>query len=274
MTARRLVRALGCAIAAYLLVAYVVLPALWTHYEHAPVMETVPKVTTTGAGIPGDPLNVALVGAEGEVLAAFAAAQWRRPAPIDVRSSVDIAESVVLDRPDPTAPVSYLYLFGRREDLAFELEVGTSARQRNHVRFWRSAEQVDGRPLWLGSATFDRGVGLSHRTGQITHHIGADVDAERDRVIADLEKAGQLRTVFQVTGVGLTLVGRNGGGDPYHTDGEIDVGVLKITSDPVVAAPDVLPNPPAVETKRRIFQWLRPWLRAADEAADQSPDRD
>jgi hypothetical protein len=35
-----------------------------------------------------------------------------------------------------------------------------------------------------------------------------------DRVIADLEKAGQLRTVFQVTGVGLTLVGRNGGGDP------------------------------------------------------------
>ena len=55
MTARRLVRALGWAIAAYLLVAYVVLPALWTHYEHAPVMETVPKVTTTGSGIPGDP---------------------------------------------------------------------------------------------------------------------------------------------------------------------------------------------------------------------------
>src|SRR6185369_15334989 len=204
----------------------------------------------------------------------FAGARWTRPAPIDVRSSISIAESVVLDRPDPTAPVSYLYLFGRREDLAFEQEVGTSARQRNHVRFWRAAEQVDGRQLWLGAATFDRGVGLSHRTGQITHHIGADVDAERDRVVADLEHAGQLRTVFQVTGVGLTLVGRNGGGDPYHTDGEIDVGVLKRTDEAVVAAPDVLPNAPAVETKRRIFRWLGSWLRAADEAADQSPDRD
>ncbi len=272
MTARRLVRALAWAIAAYLLVAYVVLPALWTHYEHAPIMETVPKRTTTGAGIPGDPLNVALVGTEGEVLAAFAAARWRRPAPTDLRSSVGIAESVVLDRPDPTAPVSYLYLFGRREDLAFEQEVGTSARQRNHVRFWRADEQVDGRPLWLGAATFDRGVGLSHRTGQITHHIGADVDAERDRVIADLEKAGQLHTVFHVTGVGVTLVGRNGGGDPYYTDGEMDVGVLKRTGEPVVAAPEVLPNPPDVDRKRRLFQWLRPWLRAADEAVDDEAD--
>jgi hypothetical protein len=270
VTTRRLVRALGWAIAAYLLVAYVVLPALWTHYEHAPVMETVPKVTRTGAGIPGDPLNVALVGSEDEVLAAFASARWRRPAPIDVRSSLGIAESVVLDRPDPTAPVSYLYLFGRREDLAFEQEVGTSAKQRNHVRFWRADEQVDGRPLWLGAATFDRGVGLSHRTGQITHHIGADVDAERDLVIADLEKAGQLRTVFQVTGVGLTLVGRNGGGDPYHTDGEMDVGALKRADEPGVATPTVLPNPSAVETKRRLFRWLRPWLRAADDAANDS----
>src|SRR6185369_12042647 len=110
----------------------------------------------------------------------FAGARWTRPAPIDVRSSVGIAESVVLDRPDPTAPVSNLYLFGRREDLAFEQEVGKSAKERNHVRFWRSEEQIDGRPLWLGAATFDRGVGLSSLTGQITHHIAADVDTERD----------------------------------------------------------------------------------------------
>jgi len=248
---------------AYLLLAYVALPALWTHYEHAPAMETMPKVTTTGAGIPGDPLNVALVGTEQEVLAAFEGAGWSRPAPIDLRSSVDIAESVALDRPDPTAPVSNLYLFGRREDLAFEQEVGRSARQRNHVRFWRADEQIDGRQLWVGSATFDRGVGVSHLTGQITHHIGADVDAERDHVIDDLERAGQLRTVFQVTGVGPKWVGRNGGGDPYYTDGEMDVGVLRHSDTPRVPAPDVLPNSPTVETKRRIWTWIRPVLRAA-----------
>ena len=37
-------------------------------------------------------------------------------------------------------------------------------------------------------ATFDRSVGLSHPTGQITHHI----DAERDSVITALESVGVL----------------------------------------------------------------------------------
>jgi len=210
----------------YLLLAYAVLPALWTHYEHAPALETVPKVTTTGAGIPGDPLNVALVGTEAEVLAAFADARWKRPAPIDLRSSVGIAESVVLDRPDPTAPVSNLYLFGRREDLAFEQEVGKSARERNHVRFWRSGELIDGRPLWLGAATFDRGVGLSSLTGQITHHIAADVDTERDHVIASLEKTGDLSETYKIDDFHKVREGKNGGGDPWRTDGKLYVGVI------------------------------------------------
>ncbi len=61
--------------------------------------------------------------------------------------------------------------------------------------FGRPLKQVrDGAPLWLGSASFDKGVGLSHDTGQITHHIGPDVDAERDNLIADLEKAGWLQS--------------------------------------------------------------------------------
>jgi hypothetical protein len=257
---RRALRVLGGTIAAYLLLAYVVLPFLWHHYEHAPGLETTPKYTVTGSNIPGDPLNVALVGIEAEVVAAFAAAGWSRPAPIDVRSSVAIAESVLLGRPDPNAPVSNLYVFGRKEDLAFELEVGDSARQRNHVRFWRSDATVDGRPVWLGAASFDRGVGLSDRTGQITHHIGADVDAERDRVMADLTRAGQLRTVFQVTGIGPTLVGHNGGGDRYYTDGEMDVGVLRTTDAPPVAAPQVLASPPPVRVKDWIWTWLRRWM--------------
>ena len=50
--------------------------------------------------------------------------------------------------------------------------------------------------------TYDRSVGLSHRTGQITHHIGADIDAERDGLFADLRKEGWLTELFQVTGVG------------------------------------------------------------------------
>ncbi|MGE3780499.1 MAG: LssY C-terminal domain-containing protein [Pirellulaceae bacterium] len=39
----------------------------------------------------------------------------------------------------------------------------------------------------MGAATFDVRVGLSHTAGQITHHIAADEDVERDHVAATLE---------------------------------------------------------------------------------------
>ena len=45
----------------WLLAAYVILPAVWKHYEHLPALETAPKTTVTGSGIPGDPLNVIAV---------------------------------------------------------------------------------------------------------------------------------------------------------------------------------------------------------------------
>ena len=91
---------------------------------------------------------------------------------------------------------------------------------------------ADGRPLWLGSASFDRGVGFSHDTGQITHHIASDVDAERDLVINDLQTAGQLSSTYEIPGIGATKTGRNGGGDPYFTDGKALIGVLHRPATP------------------------------------------
>lgn len=263
---RRLLVLVLAIAAAYVGLAYLVAPALWRHYEHAPGIEHSPKRTTTSAGIPGDPLNVALIGSEEALMAAFEAAGWRQPAPIDVRSSVGIAESVLLDRPDPTAPVSNLLLFGRKQDLAFEKEAGSSASKRHHVRFWHTDRLREGQPGFVGSASFDRAAGIDHLTGEFTHHIAPDIDAERDLVMADLARAGHLRETFQVTGIGPTVSGHNGGGDWYFTDGEMDVGVLTDPGTPPSAAPTQLSEPAAVRAKNRFFAWLRPWLNRLDEA--------
>jgi hypothetical protein len=151
---RRMAVALGIALGAYLLVAYGILPLVWTEVErgHHPALEGLPKVTYDADGIPADPLNVALVGEEAQVVAAMLAAHWHPADPITLRSSLKIAESVVLHRPDPDAPVSPLYVFGRKQDLAFEEDVGGSADRRHHVRWWR-AEPLDaaGRPLWIAT---------------------------------------------------------------------------------------------------------------------------
>ncbi len=183
-----------------------------------------PRVTVTKLGIKGDPINVALIGTKDELIAAMVAAKWQPADQITFRTSLRIAKSVMLRRPDETAPVSNLYLWGRAEDLAFEQEVGGDARRRHHVRFWLSAKQVNGRPLWLGAATFDTKVGLSHKTGMITHHIDRNIDADRDKLMRDL--AASLLTTDAVEGFQPNHDGRNGGGDPYHTDGKLSVGVL------------------------------------------------
>jgi hypothetical protein len=133
-------------------------------------------------------------------------------------------------------------LFGRKQDLAFEQPVGDSPRQRHHVRFWRWDRLHDGKEVWFGAITFDERVGLSHTTGQVTHHIGPDLDAERDRLIAGLQQAGVTKRVFWLDGF-KKLQGKNGGGDPWRTDGRLKVASLALPS-PSLAAPTNSPAKP------------------------------
>lgn len=67
---------------------------------------------------------------------------------------------------------------------------------------------------------------MSHTTGQITHHIAADIDAERDHLARDLKQTGDLSENYPVASFHKTREGRNGGGDPWHTDGGLWVGVI------------------------------------------------
>ena len=205
------------------------------------------------------------MGSKREAVTALRLAGWYPADAITLATSVEIAGSVLFDRPFREAPVSPLFYDGRKQDLAFEKPVGESADRRNHVRFWLVLEKgSEGRPVWLGSATFDRGVGLSRYTGEITHHIGADVDAVRDLLIADLTKAHMLTEAFQVSGIGVTLNGRNGGGDPYYTDGEITVGVLSANAEAQTAAPEILPNPPAVAVKNVVWAKVKHLFRRVE----------
>jgi hypothetical protein len=251
---RRGFQLLGALVLAYFGLAYVALPALWSHHEHEPGLASLPMLTRTSTCIPGDALNVGLVGRQADVLRALQAAGWFPADPVTLRSSIAIVGSVVLDRPYQDAPVSPLYYQGKREQFAFEKPDGRSPDRRHHVRFWRVLDAgADDRPVWLGAATYDRGVGLSRYTGQITHHIGPDIDSERDLLMHDLTSAGMLDAVFQISGVGPTLFGRNGGGDSYYTDGEIDMGSLVADGVKRTEPPANLPPPPLIALKDQVW---------------------
>jgi hypothetical protein len=247
----------GTIVGLYFLLAYIVLPLTWRHYEHQHALADLSMVTRTAHGIPGDPLNVGLVGSRDDVLCAMNAAGWYPADPITLRSSIAIAGSVLLDRPYHEAPVSHLYYNGRRQDLAFELPVGISADRRHHVRFWRALERgQEGRAVWLGAATFDRGVGFSRDDARVTHHIGPDIDAERDLITAGLRRARVVQTIYEVAGIGPTVDGHNGEGDIYYTDGDIKISVLVAGCDQRAENVAVLDNPPLVAMKNLAWDTI------------------
>jgi len=247
----------AAAIACYVTISYLILPATWSRIEHEPGLAHLPMLTSTAQGIPGGPINVGLVGSREDVISAFHMAGWYPADPITLRTSAEIVGSVLFDRPYKDAPVSPLFFEGRREDLAFEKPDGVSADRRQHVRLWLVlANGADASPVWLGSATFDKGVTLSRDTGQVTHKIAPNVDEERDQLVGDLNQARMVTGIYQMRGIGPTLNGRNGEGDPYYTDGEIWMARLVRRGEKADKVATILSPPALIQIKDVAFSWV------------------
>ncbi|WP_420382015.1 LssY C-terminal domain-containing protein [Novosphingobium sp.] len=68
--------------------------------------------------------------------------------------------------------------------------------------------------------------GFSLFTLQVTHHIGPDVDAERERISALILAGGGSVTGVLPSGIPGNRWHRNGGGDRFRTDGAMRVLAL------------------------------------------------
>ena len=96
-------------------------------------------------------------------------------------------------------------LFGRKQSFAYQKEVEGNPSQRHHVRFWHTPAGwvlPGGRSVdWLAGATYDRSVGLSALTFQVTHKIDADIDIERNFVVDDVRWANAEADLGGVAGL-------------------------------------------------------------------------
>ncbi len=220
---------LCCLILAIGLVAIAPRPASAADVRLHPALANAPRVTHTANGVPGDPVNIAFIGSEQDLHLSLLSAKWAPADPITLKSSLRIVGDTLFRRAYVDAPVSNLHLWGRKQDFAFEQAVGKDPRQRHHVRFWR-ADKVDslGRPLWVGAATYDTRVGFKQHTVKVTHHIAPDVDTERDKLIREIRGTGDLVDLLWIDGYHEKVQGKNGGGDPWFTDGRLPVGIISL----------------------------------------------
>lgn len=101
--------------------------------------------------------------------------------------------------------MSRLYLFGRKQDIGFEIPLDGNRGHRHHVRFWattyqknspltfksihwheRKTQRRGADLLWVGAASRDVGLAFIRHNWQVTHMISPNTSAERELIASQL----------------------------------------------------------------------------------------
>lgn len=234
----------------YVFTAYLVIPFLVRLWYLVIRPNHLPLYAVTGDGWSSDPVNVAIVcRSKKQLEKAMTRAGWTLADKVTLSSMIRMGWAIALKRAYPTAPFSSLYLFGRRQDIGFQIQTGNpvSPRHRHHVRFWQ-LETPDQKPndhltfwqeilqlftgkkqqIWIGTATHDIGpFAFRIRNLQVTHQIDKETNKERDFMIATLKDTNALKQTETVAaGEAISFRGQTFGVN-IVTDGTLQVVELK-----------------------------------------------
>ncbi len=200
---------------AYLFVAYIGIPVLIRLWRVVIKPDHLPVYVTTGDGWASDPVNIAVVcRSQSHLIKAMKSAGWSVSAKGTLTNNLKTALAIIRGNHYPEATMSRLYLFGRSQDIGFQIQDGDSPspRHRHHVRFWKlkNPKKQDEHhdfwhnlmrlfrhrtsEVWIASATHDVSlIAFRMRNFQVTHQIDSDTNKERDFLINTLKKAKKLQ---------------------------------------------------------------------------------
>ncbi len=188
----------------------------------------IPRRVGDQAGAPGDMVNFGLIGTETQIQAAFKNAGW---VAVDKNTQTAVLHgllSTLSHQAYVEMPMSTLYLFGRPQDLSFaRADPLTVAAERHHLRVWKSPELVDGRQLWVGSATHDIGFERDQRNNGTTHKIDPNIDLERKFLVDSFDATGAFSSAAYVTPADPLRTAKTATGGTFFSDGRIAVMELK-----------------------------------------------
>ena len=234
----------------YVLTAYLGIPFLVRLWHLVLRPKHLPHYATSGDGWSSDPVNIAVVcRSEKQLRSHMERAGWTVADKVTLKTMVKMGWAVLFKRSYPTAPFSSLYLFGRKQDIGFQIQTGVPAspRHRHHIRFWQLGADPKAshehttfwqdifqlfstkkQQIWIGAATHDIGpFAFRVRNLQVTHLIDKETTRERDFVISTLQQAGALKRHEVIpAGEPIKFRGQTFGVD-IVTDGTLHVVELK-----------------------------------------------
>ncbi len=240
---------LGLAIlVTYALGAYVLVPAMIRVFRIFHPPNHLPLYCVTPDGFASDPLNIGIVATRRQLITVMEKSGWYHADPHSIKNIIHLIFIFIFGGKYLNAPVSSLYLFGRKQDLAFERAVKGEANARHHVRFWattydekrrfsirsihwhhRRAHLYGDNLLWVGAASLDVGFSFIKHNLQVTHMIDPDTNKERELIVKQLQEQALVKDVETITlGEPYRLINRVLNGS-LHTDGKMDIVNLKGT---------------------------------------------
>lgn len=222
----------------YIISSYLILPILVRTVMLISRKGRIPRFVTAREGSFVDPVNIILTGSEKQLKNAFKKIGWFGTDKVTLKSCLRTMYTFVANRPYPRAPISSLFLFGRKQDLGFQEPIGNSPRKRHHIRFWGvNVNEIDD-PLdikfwtekrkinlneslsWVGAGSEDLGFGFTRFTFKVSHRVDHRVDNER-KYILNLLKKRKLIGKITYHKPGNLKVGK------YVSDGRIAVAKLR-----------------------------------------------
>lgn len=218
----------------YIVMAYVLIPLFMRFLRILFRPKHIPLYTTTPDGFACDPINIGVVGTRRQLIQAMKSAGWYQADHRTPQTLLKAGLSLLFRKSYPSAPFSSLYLFGRSQDIGFQLPIDVTLSHRHHVRFWASTYTTDSRYrdhvffwqkhhtsttkdriLWVGAVSLDTGFGIIRHNAQITHMIDPDTNKERDFLAQELKRTGLVK---QVRNIKI--------GDPYRLRNRVLTGYM------------------------------------------------
>ena len=165
-----------------------------------------------------EPVSLVFVGSEERLDRLFAETGWKRAEQINIVTGTRAYLAGIFGLSYSTGPAGAGYIGGRVQNVTYQRAVKSdSFRQRHHTRIWKTAFSHASEPVWVATASFDRGLRLTPQLRLPTHRVDPDLNAERDYVTRTLQLPSEY---VQVRG---NTSGKLATGDHYYFDGRVAV---------------------------------------------------
>lgn len=201
----------------YGIAAYALIPAMIRAFRIFFPPKHLPLYCITPDGFASDPLNIGIISTRRELIIAMEKAGWYQCDPKTPSTIIKQIATVVLGQKYLRSPVSSLYLFGRKQDVAFTRPVKKTNLNRHHVRFWattfddkkrlsphsihwhnRKAHVHGDELLWVGAASLDVGLMPIRHNLQLTHMVDPDTNKEREMIVRGITSSSEVSKIDQI----------------------------------------------------------------------------